>query len=204
MSDRLKAIQAECENEEENCSYTSTSLMVWLRSVRRRRAFFIVAPILMGGFASLTLLKDSSLAWIAPVLALVAGFFPAILEGLKVESQVAEIAAAAGEFKGLRDGFRHVRNLIAPFNEDAAMTEFDILMEKLNQARKTTLAGPEWAFEIARYKIMRGDYTNINESDKGANGGQRRPWGLPWGVPSDPNGRKIRLLVAFARSWLPW
>lgn len=203
---RLKSIQEECENQQENCSYTSTSLTLWLRVVRRRKAFFIVVPIVLGGLASWSFLQEGTWAWTAPLLALIAGFFPAIIEALKMDSQIADIGRMAGEFKALRDDFRQLRTITAPHDEEAALAKLGDLMQRMNSARSEPVVAPEWAFEIARHKIMRGDYSNLNDDVLQGGTKQVRGW-LSWlwsSVPGDPLSRRIALVLSYARSWLPF
>ncbi|MDR7032495.1 hypothetical protein [Mesorhizobium sp. BE184] len=206
MTSRLKSILEECEDQQENCSYTSTSLTIWLRVVRRRKAFFIVVPIVLGGFAGWSFLQEGEWSWIAPFLAIVAGFFPAIIESLKMDSQIADIGRLAGTFKALRDDFRKLRKIVAPIDEQEALSKLGELMERLNTARSEPLIAPEWAFEIARHKIMRGDYSNLNDnSDSKSSKKSRTLLSWIWSqVPGDPLSRRIGLVLSYFRSWLPF
>lgn len=191
---RLDEIRNECGNQQENCIYSAVSLSVWLRTIRRRKSFFIITPIILGGIASLSILNNSESAWLSPVLALIAGFFPAMIEGLKVDTHIEQIARLSAQFRTLRDEFRQVRNLTAPFDELAALNEIKSLMARLEEVRSSPVSAPEWAFEIARHKIMRGDYTNVNDDLELTSPDSEKP---------DPIGRRAALILAYVRSWMP-
>ena len=59
MNDKASVIIKECEREEENCLYSSTTFYFWLKSLRRIKTFFIVIPLLLGGFSGVKVLASS-------------------------------------------------------------------------------------------------------------------------------------------------
>lgn len=52
MDARTQNLIEECKRQEESCLYTSTTLFEWLKSMRRYRVLFVVAPIILGGIAA--------------------------------------------------------------------------------------------------------------------------------------------------------
>ena len=113
IDDRRRAIIAEFKRQEESCLYTSTTLYIWLRRVRMQKQIFVAAPILIGGIAGLSILKDWEWDVIAAVMAFIASLFPALADALKFETSVDEISRLASEFKALQDRFRRAATITA-------------------------------------------------------------------------------------------
>lgn len=153
------AIIAECRRQEESCLYTSTSLYVWLRRVRWQKQIFVAAPIIIGGVAGVAILKEWLPDWIMALLAFIASLFPALADGLKIETSVDEITRLAADFKALQDRFRRAANITALSDVDTAEQTLAELMDRMDVARSSSITPPEWAFEEARRKIEGGDYT---------------------------------------------
>lgn len=160
--DELTAFVAECEREEESCLYTSTTLYMWLRSVRFWRSTFIAAPIILGGFGGWGVLKglhDPLYMWLAAVCSLLAGLFPAIFKALELDGHVAALTKQAAEFKNMQDRFRQIAKF-APFRpEQESRQAFEELMKRLELARGASVTPPERFFKKAQDKIKSGDYS---------------------------------------------
>lgn len=105
LDDKLRELIKECKRQEEPCRYTAANLYIWQKHANRWRVLFLIAPILLGGFASSHLLVDY---WgefgkiFAAFSGLAAGFFPAIYIALNMDMKVVEISRAAGEFTRVR------------------------------------------------------------------------------------------------------
>jgi hypothetical protein len=163
MDERTQNLIAECKRQEESCLYTSTSLYIWLRSSRFWKRIFIVAPIIFGGLATWVVLDQPELKWLTALFALIAGFFPAIYEALKLDVHLDEIARHAAEYKNLQDRFRQAATITALGTHEELQAQFEQLMERMEAARTSSLTPPEWCFEKARKKIQAGHYTFSGE-----------------------------------------
>jgi hypothetical protein len=161
---RRDAVIAECLRQEESCLYTSTTLYIWLRRVRRQKQFFVAAPIILGGLAGLSLLKDFAPEWISAILAFLAGLLPALADSLSIQTSVDETTRLASEFKAMQDRFRRTARIIAPHDLDAAENALSELMDRMDVARSTSITPPEWAFAKAQAKIKAGHYNFGEES----------------------------------------
>src|ERR1017187_6708087 len=65
MDERTQNLIEECRRQEESCLYTSTALFKWLKPLRRRKVFLVVAPIILGGLATWPLLaKQDEYRWV--------------------------------------------------------------------------------------------------------------------------------------------
>jgi hypothetical protein len=160
MEPRRAAIIAECRRQEESCLYTSTTLYIWLRRVRLQKQIFVGAPIIIGGVAGIALLKEALPDWMMALMAFFASLFPALAEGLKIETSVDEIKRLAADFKALQDRFRRTATITALTDVDAEQTLAE-LMDRMDVARSTSITPPEWAFEEASRKIDAGHYSFV-------------------------------------------
>jgi hypothetical protein len=158
IEQRRAALIAECRRQEESCLYTSTTLYIWLRRVRRQKQIFIAAPIIIGGIAGLAILKQWLPDWFMAVLAFLASLFPALADGLKIETSVDEISRIAADFKALQDRFRRTASITALSDIETAEQTLAELMDRMDLARSNSITPPEWAFEEARRKIHAGHY----------------------------------------------
>jgi hypothetical protein len=66
MEERFQNLIDECKRQGESCLYTSATLFEWLKSLRRWRVGFVVAPIILGAVATWPLLaKEPGYEWIS-------------------------------------------------------------------------------------------------------------------------------------------
>jgi hypothetical protein len=159
IEQRRAAIVAECRRQEESCLYTSTTLYIWLRRVRLQKQIFVAAPIIIGGLAGIAILKEWLPDWLMALLAFLASLFPALADGLKIETSVDEITRVAADFKALQDRFRRAANITVLSDIDTAEQALGELMDRMDVARSSSITPPEWAFEEARRKIDAGHYS---------------------------------------------
>jgi hypothetical protein len=159
MTTKVVAIATEARRQEESCLYTSTSLYLWLRQVRLQNTIFIVAPIVLGALAGFSVLKDVFPDWVTATLALLASLFPALANGLKIQTSIDEIAVNAAAFKSLQDRFRQLAQITVLGDADRAETELGELIDKMDVARANSITPPERYFRKARIKIEAGDYS---------------------------------------------
>lgn len=159
MTSKAVAIAKEARRQEESCLYTSTSLFLWLRQVRRQNTIFIVAPIILGALAGFSILKDVFPDWFTATLALIASLFPALANGLKIQTSIDEIAANAAAFKSLQDRFRQLAEITVTSGDEPAQSELRELTDKVDVARANSITPPEPYFTKARKKIEAGDYS---------------------------------------------
>lgn len=160
--DPSTALAQECRRLEESCLYTSTSFFLWLRSRRRLKTAFIVAPLLLGSAASWKLLTEvdlQSVRTLTSIFAFAAGVLPGIYSALKFDDQLQAAARAAAQFKNLQDRFRRLADVgsLKPFPQFER--EVNAAVARLERARSGSLTPPEWFFTEARKKIKSGDYS---------------------------------------------
>lgn len=158
MHERAIAIATEARRQEESCLFTSTTHYLWLRRVRLHNTIFIVAPIIFGALAGFSVLKDLAPDWVIAALALLASLFPALANGLKIQTSVNEIAASAASYKSLQDRFRQLATIGILSDIDEAETELRNLMDRMDVARSTSITAPEKYFKLAKEKIENGHY----------------------------------------------
>lgn len=158
---RAEKLIVECRRQEESCLYTSTTLYVWLRQARLIRKFFVVAPVVLGALATWSVLKQPVaewIKWLTATFALLAGLFPAIFEALKLDAQIDEISREAAVFKNLQDRFRQAAEVTSMGSFDDFKAVVDNLMDRMDEARLTSITPPERCFKSAQNKIQSGDY----------------------------------------------
>jgi|SRR5579862_6358367 hypothetical protein len=156
---RREAIIAECLRQAESCLYTSTSLYIWLRRIRVQKQIFVAAPVIIGGFAGLSFLKDLTPEWVSALLAFVAGLFPALADALSIQTSVDETSRLASEYKSLQDRFRRNALITTPHDIEVGENVLADLMDRMDLARSTSITPPEWAFAKAQKKIKSGHYS---------------------------------------------
>lgn len=133
-------------------------LFIWLRQVRLQRQFFIAVPVILGAFASFTVLKESVPTWVIAVLTLLATLLPALADALKIQTSVDDISRLAAEFKALQDRFRRVAKINALGNVEQAEGALAELMDRMDIARSSSITPPQRYFEKARKQIEGGHY----------------------------------------------
>lgn len=165
---RVAALIKECRRQEESCLYTSTTLYIWLRQARLIRRVFVVAPLILGALAGWSVLDQPDpawLQWLTATFALLAGLFPAVFEALKLDTQIDDIARQAAAYKSLQDRFRQAATVTSLGPPDAFEAEFRTLMDRMDQARETSITPPERCFKAAQKKIGTGHYEFAADSE---------------------------------------
>ncbi len=99
---------------------------------------------------------------------------PAIFEALKLDTHIDEIARQAASLKNLQDSFRQAATVTAlgPFEE--FQSQFIRLMDRMDDARATSITPPERCFKAAQKKIDAGHYdfvVDFHAGTPGSNGG---------------------------------
>ncbi len=170
MDERTQNLIEECKRQEETCLYTSATLFEWLKSLRRWKVAFVVAPIVLGGVATWSVLaRRPDYEWITATCALLAGLVPAVYKALDFDVSLEVVARHAHSFKILQDRFRQAWRVTALAPGDAFEKEFSSLMERLDTARSSSLTAPERFFEKAQTKISAGDYDfSVDQKSKTA------------------------------------
>jgi len=161
MDDRTSNLVKECQRQFDNCLYTSAALFIWEKRARLWRGLFLVAPIILGGFAGSQLIVQSGTTGklLGALCGVVAGFCPAIFKALNLDLHVDGIHRGATEFGNLRDRFRRAASVTAFASFEEFSAEFEALMDRMDAARTAAPPAPEWCFKDAQKKISRGDYT---------------------------------------------
>lgn len=98
-----QALARQCEEQRERCLYTSSSLFIWLRFLRKARIAFVIVPIIFGSLAGWDLLQghDGAFTTVTAIFAFVAGLVPAVYAALKLDDHLPTAAQLAGEYKNL-------------------------------------------------------------------------------------------------------
>jgi hypothetical protein len=160
MERLAEEIIAECKRQQESCNFTATALYSWVKEVRVYRVAFIALPILFGAIASAKiLLKEPAFDWLTGIAALLAGLFPAIFKALDLDVSMKAMSDAAHRFETLRDRFRQAASIGATKPVVDLEQTFAELMDRMDDARNSSLSIPERHFEKARRKIEGGHYT---------------------------------------------
>jgi hypothetical protein len=155
---RKLEIVKECKRQWESCLYTSTTLYEWLRCIRFHRKVYIAAPIILGGFASVAVIRESLPVAVIALIAFAAGLFPTLFEALGVQTEVDEVSRLAAEYKSLQDRFRRNAAITALTDIDKAEATLSDLMDRMDIARSSSLIPPERFFLKARERIKAGHY----------------------------------------------
>lgn len=162
MASSTAQLVDECKRQSESCLYTSTSMFIWLRCLRRFRIIFVVFNAACGGLAGWTVLKaasDADFKLLGAFFALLAGVLPAIYSALKAEEGLAKCAMLAGEFKNLQDRFRQAALIGSKKPFPDFEKAFQRLMDRMERARSHSYTAPEWCFRSAQTKVKSGDFT---------------------------------------------
>lgn len=168
MTDKTptQALIDECHRQQENCAYTSTSFIIWLRKLRWIRTALLILPVLFGALATWQIVTQTSPLF-AAVFTLLATVLPPVYAASKIDTAITDYETLAGEFTNLRDRFRQLATISAhkPFPEFEA--EARPALDRLEQARGRALAPPEWSFRSAQKKVKSGDYAHDYDDRKG-------------------------------------
>jgi len=159
MIEKYEEMVKECAREEENCLYNSTILILWLKALKRAKMFFIVAPIILGGFAGMKVLSTSDLDFMKYLMSassMIAGILPAIFSSLKIEANISQVDRYASGYKLLQGKFRRLKNISSKDNEFE--NEFKAVIKELEELKLTTMTAPERFFVKAQSKIAKGHY----------------------------------------------
>jgi len=160
MNEKTEQLIQECKRQSEGCLYTSTSLFIWLRTLRLLKVVFIIAPLVLGSLAGGKLLlgNPTDARAFSAICAFFAGLLPSIYAALKYDDRLKECTLLASEFKNLQDRFRQAALVASqkPFAEFEA--HFNELMNRLELARKPSFTAPEWCFRKAQKKVKKADY----------------------------------------------
>jgi hypothetical protein len=159
MSNPNEALIDECQRQYENCSYTSTAFMIWLRILRWIRVFCQTAPVIFGALATWKVVAQNSPIWGA-VFTLLATAIPPAYRASKTDVAIEEYMVLTGEFTNLRDRFRQAALISShkPFAEFEGETR--PLFDRMEKARRRALTPPEWCFKSARSKHKAGHYVH--------------------------------------------
>jgi hypothetical protein len=155
-----QSLKAQCAEQRERCLYTSASLYLWLRTLRKVRIGFIILPIVLGGFAGWDLLKaETGHPALAALFALIAGILPAVYSALKLDEHLQTATKLAGEYKNLEILFGILENVSSLKAYSDFEAEFKQALERLQTASSHAYTAPEWCFRRAREKIKEGHYS---------------------------------------------
>jgi hypothetical protein len=153
------AIVKECERQEESCLYSSATLFEYAKSLRLWRFVFVVAPIVLGAFASWQLIgQDPDWKWITGSAALLAGVLPAIYKALDFDVNIESVTKSANAFKALQDRFRQARTIDQAMEPEKLREVLAKLMDGMDTVRAASPVAPERFFKDAQKKIASGAY----------------------------------------------
>lgn len=159
----------ECMRQFDNCRYSAAALFIWKKAARVWRAVFLIAPIILGGFASSQLVLQSGTTGkaVGALCGVLAGMFPSVAKALNLDVHLESIQRAANEFTNLRDRFRQAATVTKFAGFDEFKAEVAALMDRMDAVRTAAPPSPDWCFNRAQKKIGRGDYDfDVDLSDK--------------------------------------
>ena len=165
LNEARAALVRECEREEENCLYTSTSFFIWVRCLRYMRGVLWIGAVAASAVAASHILRgDPSYRILMAAAALGAVILPGIGRALRIDAAIRDYAAAAAAFKNLQSEFRRAAQVwsLKPYPEFES--EAHKLFLLMNEARKPSLTPPELCFRLARWKVRRGHYEYDEDS----------------------------------------
>lgn len=153
------ALLRECEREEENCLYTSTTFYIWLRYLRAARTALWVGGAVCAALAASHIIKGSeSYKALAAGAAVGAVILPGINRALRLDKTIRDYSKAAGVFKNLQSEFRRLREVWSTKPIEELEAEAKKLFRAMSEARKPSLTPPEFCFKVAQRKIKKGHY----------------------------------------------
>ncbi len=104
------------------------------------------------------MLQDVAPAWVVATLSLGASLFPALSDGLKIQTSVDEISRLAAEFKALQDRFRRVAHITALGTAEEAEAALAELMDRMDVVRSASVTPPEKIFRDGTKEDRGGHY----------------------------------------------
>lgn len=155
------ALRAQCLQQCERCLYTSVSLFIWLRCLRKVRVALIIVPIILGSLAGWDLLQghDGAFKTLTAVFAFLAGLVPAVYSALKLDDHLPTAARLAGEYKNLEIVFGDLAQVGPTKAFEDFEEEYKQAMVRLEKANAEAYTAPEWCFGAAKKKIEAGHYS---------------------------------------------
>lgn len=157
MNPITQALLDECRRQEENCSYTAVSFVIWLRVLRWTRKVCLTTPLVFGALATWKVLTETSPVMVA-VFTLLATVIPVVYRASKTDDMIRQYTKTAGELTNLRDRFRQAATISANKDEVAFEKDARPLFDRMEKSREPMLTPPEWCFKMAREKIKAGHY----------------------------------------------
>jgi hypothetical protein len=153
------ALIAECEGEEENCLYTSTSFFIWLRWLNVIQAGLWALGAIGSIVSANSILRgQENYQVLMATLAVTGVLMPGLIKALQLDATIRNYGTAAANFKNLQGEFRRLARVWS----NKPFPEFEVearrAIKAMNEARKPSLTPPEWCFRRAQKKVGRGDY----------------------------------------------
>jgi hypothetical protein len=146
-----------CKDEAENCAFTATTFIIYLRRLRIYNGISEAATVIFGALAAWKIVANNAPA-LATVFFFLATVIPLVTRALKLPDTITQYSIAAGEYTNLRDRFTKAAEIDShkPFPEfEKAVAPF---LDRLERLRAQPLTPPEWCFEQARTKHKDGHY----------------------------------------------
>lgn len=159
-----EALRAQCKQQWERCLFTSTTLFIWLRVLRKLRIAFVITPIMFGSIAGWDLISsDNRFHIVTAALALAAGLIPAVYSALKLDEHIPTATRLAGEYKNLEILFKDLGRIGPTVPPERYEEEYRSARSRLEAANAEAYTAPERYFEKAKSKIEKGHYTFEDE-----------------------------------------
>ena len=190
MASKNVELAKECKRQYENCLYSASSLLIWLRWLRGLKVFFTIAPIVFGSLGSwkiLTASSEETTKTIGAIASFLGGLFSTIYSALKLDTHIAEVRGAAGEFTNLRDSFRQAALVSSKESFEDFKGEVAKLRVRLDKVRALCLTPPNVFFRLAQRKINAGDYSFDLDLDDAGQLAIGTPRPLPAGSSKTPD-----------------
>jgi hypothetical protein len=158
---RRQALISECQGEEENCLYTSTTFFIWLRWIKFFRGFLWAVGAIGSVVAASHILKDNSDQYriLIAGAALAGVVCPALIRTLHLDTSITDYASAAAQFKNLQAEFRRLSQIWSLKDYEDFERDAEKAFAALSEVRQRSLTPPEICFLLARKKVRKGHYT---------------------------------------------
>jgi hypothetical protein len=155
-----EALIRECQDEKENCLFTSTSFFIWLRWLKTARALLWAGGAIGSLIAASHILNgDNEHRFVIALAALAGVLLPGLVKALRLDRSIRDYTKAAGTFKDLQGEFRRLASVWSHKELPQFEQEARRVFIAMNEARKPSLTPPEICFRLARQKIRKGHYT---------------------------------------------